>query len=98
MEPTVQPQVEPQPKRKNTLLIIVAVIVLIIIAFLWWSQMNVLEQNEEQTGADAQSGALSQTPTPLEDTTPVISQDLQGISDIDLEKEMQQINVDVNAL
>jgi len=96
MEQTTQQTTTPSPKSKNVL-IIVALIIVVLLALVWWWQVKNVEVIEEPK-VDVESGELAPTPTPLEDTTPVIQQDLQGINDINLDKELESINADLNNL
>lgn len=84
------------PKSKNVIVVIAVVIVILLVLVWWWQMKNVAVVEELQT--DIQSGELTPTPTPLEDTTPVIQQDLQGINDVNLDKELESINADLNNL
>lgn len=86
----------PSPKNKNAVIIIAIIIVILLVLAWWWQTKNATVVEEPQT--DIQSGELAPTPTPLEDTTPVIQQDLQGINDINLDKELESINADLNNL
>lgn len=83
------------PKKKN-IGIVVAIVIVILLALAWWQMKNTTVIEEPQ--ADVESGALAPTPTPLEDTTPVIQQDLQGIDNVNLDKELESINADLNNL
>lgn len=96
MEQTTQQTNIPSAKNRNVV-IVIAIIIVILLALAWWLQMkNATVVEEPQT--DIQSGELAPAPTPLEDTIPVIQQDLQGINDINLDEELESINTDLNNL
>jgi|GEM_PF-1642415 len=96
MEQTTQQINIPSPKKKNVVVVIAIIIVILLVLAWWWQMKNTAVVETPQ--ADVQSGALTPTPAPLEDTTPVIRQDLQGINDVNLDKELQSINTDLNNL
>ncbi len=95
MESTTQPQLNSESKSKG-ITIIIAIVVIVLLALLWWWQSG----NPVKTGVETNvpNGDLSATPVPLEDTTPVINNDLKGINNVDIKKELQQINTDINSL
>ncbi|MEW6616837.1 MAG: hypothetical protein AB1333_00185 [Patescibacteria group bacterium] len=96
MEQTTQQTNMPSPKNRNIVVVIALIIVILLVLAWWWQMKNAMVVEEPKV--DVQSGELTPTPTPLEDTTPVIQQDLQGINDINLDKELESINADLNNL
>lgn len=96
MEQTTQ-QPSASSSKSKTILMVIALVIIILLAFLWWWQTNSIKTNTQPT-ANVQNGELTTTTVPLEDTTPVIKQDLQGINDVNLDKEFQSINADLNKL
>ena len=96
MEQKTQQTITPPSKGKN-ILIVVALVIVVLLALVWWWQVKNVEVVEEPK-VDVESGELTATSTPLEDTTPVIEQDLQGINDVNLDQELKNIDTDLNNL
>lgn len=86
-------------KKSKTVLIILAVIIIAIIAVVWW-QVEKKEPPVSEIGpTEVPTDVSPEVPAgTLEDTTPVINQELQSINTGDLEKEFQQIDKDLNNL
>lgn len=91
----------PMPQKKAGSMWVGVVVVIVVVAALLWWQFGM--------GDDAivDDGALNTVPTEvspevplgtLEDTTPVINQELQSIDTGDLEKEFQGIDNDMKNL
>jgi cell division protein FtsN len=102
MDPVNNGQVSnsvPQKKSK-TVLIIVAVVIVAIIAVIWWQMGGKKESPVSKMGpTEVPTDVSPEVPAgTLEDTTPVINQELQSIDTGDLEKEFQQIDKDLNNL
>lgn len=87
-------------KKSKTVLIVVAVVIVAIIAIAWWQMGSEKEPPIDETGpTEVPTDVPSEVPAgTLEDTTPVINQELQSINTGDLEKEFQQIDKDLNNL
>ncbi len=88
----------PEVKKSSKMIwVIVAVVIVIVIAVVWWmwgGTVNVPSETPEGVSPEV-SGEI---PEALEDTTPVINQELESINDVDLEKELEGINADINNL
>jgi multidrug resistance efflux pump len=89
----------PQKKSKTTL-IIIAVVIILVLAIAWWQMGG----GEEPAMTDLENAEVPTNVSPevpegtLEDTTPVIQQELESIDTGDLEKEFEQIDQDLNNL
>lgn len=95
---TQQPIIQPSKNKNIVIVIALVIVVLLALVWVWQSKNSVTNESEGVNQGTEQSGVLTPVPTPLEDTTPVIQQDLQGINDINLDKEFESINTDLNKL
>jgi len=77
-----------ETKKSSIFLIVLALIVLVILAGIWWAKKTV---------TPVPTPKVEKIP-PKEDSVAAINQDLQGVEILDLEKEFQEIDQDLNSL
>lgn len=88
---------------KNTLVVVGIIVVLVIVGLWIWKQNTEQGKAPQNTAAGdnvpaAASTNDAATTTVQQDSTQAIQQDLQGINSVDLQKEFNQIDTNLNNL
>lgn len=97
------PIVPKQPFSKSALAVVGLVIIVLVVIGLWMWKENAkwAETPPAATSAPAESqqaGDSGAATTTAQDSTQAIQQDLEGINSVDLQKEFDQIDADLNSL
>lgn len=82
-------------KETSTIFIVIAIVALIIIGYIVWSQFNQINQLNDQITTTIGT----ETTTTLKiDSTLNINQQLDNINTVDLDKEFQSVDANINSL
>lgn len=95
------PPMAPAPQKKSGMMwVIVAVVLVVVLALLWWqlgTDNGAMTDNQETTEVPTEVSPEIPLDT-LDDTTPVINQELESINTGDIESEFETINQDLENL
>lgn len=90
-------QISEKPTRPfKTILMVVAVVIILFLVWLWFSQSN--KTNEETAPLVSENQGQLTENTAVDDSVPLIMDDLEGIDINDLQGEFKDIDADLNKL